>query len=64
MLTAKFSVCVDAVDQRADGEPAEGTDYATCQKCGKQLRYGYVLVRSDAIADRSAPNDDFGNDRR
>lgn len=41
--------CVDVVDRRADGEPADDTDYATCQMCGKQLRFGYVVVLGDAI---------------
>jgi len=28
--------CLDVVDLRADGGPADETDYATCQMCGNE----------------------------
>ncbi|MEI7038226.1 hypothetical protein [Fulvimonas yonginensis] len=37
--------CVDVIDLRADGEPADETDYATCQMCGNEkIRYVHVMA--------------------
>lgn len=37
--------CVDVVDLRADGGPADEIDYATCQMCGNEkIRYVHVMV--------------------
>ncbi len=39
--------CVDVIDLRADGESADGTDYATCQMCGNEkIRYVHVMEHS------------------
>ena len=40
--------CVDVVDLRADGGPADETDYATCQMCGNEkIRYVHVMAHPD-----------------
>lgn len=40
--------CVDVVDLRADGEPADDTDYATCQMCGNEkIRYVHIMEHPD-----------------
>ena len=40
--------CVDVVDLRADGEPADETDYATCQMCGNEkIRYVHIMEHPD-----------------
>ena len=40
--------CVDVVDLRADGGPADETDYATCQMCGNEkIRYVHVMTHPD-----------------
>ena len=40
--------CVDVVDLRADGEPADETDYATCQMCGNEkIRYVHIMKHLD-----------------
>jgi hypothetical protein len=39
---------VDVVDLRADGEPADETDYATCQMCGNEkIRYVHIMEHPD-----------------
>jgi hypothetical protein len=36
------------VDLRADGEPADNTDYATCQMCGNEkIRYVHIMEHPD-----------------
>jgi len=40
--------CVDVIDLRADGEPADETDYATCQMCGNEkIRYVHIMEHPD-----------------
>ncbi len=40
--------CVDVVDLRANGEPADDTDYATCQMCGNEkIRYVHIMDHPD-----------------
>lgn len=40
--------CVDVVDLRADGEPADETDYATCQMSGNEkIRYVHIMEHPD-----------------
>lgn len=40
--------CVDVVDLRADGGPADETDYATCQMCGNEkIRYVHIMEHPD-----------------
>lgn len=40
--------CVDVVNLRADGEPADDTDYATCQMCGNEkIRYVHIMEHPD-----------------
>ncbi|WP_454004295.1 hypothetical protein [Alcaligenes sp. Marseille-Q7550] len=39
---------MDVVDLRADGEPADETDYATCQICGNEkIRYVHIMEHPD-----------------
>ena len=40
--------CLDVVDLRADGGPADETDYATCQMCGNEkIRYVHIMEHPD-----------------
>jgi hypothetical protein len=41
-------LCVDVIDLRSDGEPADETDYAICQMCGNEkIRYVHVMKHSN-----------------
>lgn len=40
--------CVDVVDLRADGGPADEADHATCEMCGhEKIRYVHVMEHPD-----------------
>lgn len=40
--------CVDVVDLRSDGEPAEEADQARCPMCGNErIRYVHVMEHPD-----------------
>ncbi len=40
--------CLDVVDLRADGGPADETNYATCQMCGNEkIRYVHIMEHPD-----------------
>lgn len=44
--------CIDVIDIREDGTPAEETDYQTCMMCGNEkIRYVHVLQHPDISED-------------